>query len=284
MSLPTLWSRGRVSESERISLSPSHISAVTERADGGKRDAEKCVPRLWTKVQVSEGRRMASRRHAGRDHVHSSSSISRYSLKSPVPSLLALLSACFWSVFFAPLLFPRRGHTSRYISSPSLHTSFISSLLNASLFPSTLISPPPPSVSPLITTPPPHSCCLPSDAPSLLVTENERVLKPAAPLALLLQSSMLSAALSLSLSLSVSQPPLFFIILLFLSISVYLPPLACHFSFLPSHYRSLPGSVTVSCLDGAPVRSHTLLHRWLTSLMKCYLWEPPTYHGPPRNH
>lgn len=137
------------------------------------------------------------------------------------------------------LLFCSQGVDIRAATSPllSLHTSFISSLLNASLFSSALISPPPPSVSPLITTSPPHSCCLPSDAPLLLVAENERVLKPAAPLALLLHSSMPPAALSLSLSRSL--PSLFFVILLFLSISVYFPPLAISLSSPRITRRSL---------------------------------------------
>lgn len=87
-----------------------------------------------------------------------------------------------------------------------------------------------------------------------------------------------------SLSLSVSQPPLSLFRNPPLSFNFCLLPSSCHFSFLPSHYPSLPRSVTVNCLDGAPVHSHTLLHRWLTSLIKCYLWEPPAYHGPPRNH
>lgn len=121
-----------------------HCLRLTSRvslrgADGGKWDAEKCVPRLWTEVQVLEGRRMTSGEKSSLSGMWAEI---RFILlpafpgtpqKSPLPFPLPLLSARFWSVFFAPLPLPRCGHASRYISSPllSLHTSFISSLLNA---------------------------------------------------------------------------------------------------------------------------------------------------------
>lgn len=212
-------------------------------------------------LEDDERRENPPLRHAGREQGHPSSSISRYPQKK-APLIFSPLSClgAFWSVFLAPLCSSTtvRGVDKQVVTSPllPLRTSFISSLLNASLFSSTVISPPSPSASPLITTFAATLPLPPSDAPSLLVAENERVLKPAAR-SLCCFTPACCLQLSLSLSRPLSPPA---------SLSLFLnPPLSFQFLFTSLCFPAI--SLPPPALPAASLqRDSELVGRWTCTL------------------